>query len=165
MFTPLTCVATATLAVCWAYRTYWALLWYSWRRRSCSTAVLRNLLWIRAKRLAATLSEEADIAAASGTQLSSVKIINRDHQINPDTGAWRPGGGRTCVEGPHLLQHDVVGQIQHQAGELWSSRREEQGRHHFRSCASVILKTTFNHFQPFNPTLLLLESDKAAVGV
>lgn len=87
MFTPLTCVATATLSVCWAYRTYWALLWYSWRRRSCSTAVLRNLLWIRAKRLAATLSEEADIAAASGNQLSSVKTINRDHQTNP--GYWR----------------------------------------------------------------------------
>lgn len=31
------------------------------------------------------------MAAASGTQLSSVKTINREHQMDPDTGAWRPG--------------------------------------------------------------------------
>lgn len=138
----------ATLAACRASRTYWALLWYSWRKRSCSTAVLRNLLWSSSRRLAATLSEEAGVAAASGTQLSSVRTI-KAHQTLRDAGVWRPGAARTCVEGPQLLQHGVVGQTQHQAGELRASGREEQGRRHFGSCVcSFVLKTTSRRFQP-----------------
>lgn len=49
--------------------------------------------------------------------------------------------GRTCGKCLHFLQHDMVGQMKHQTDKLRTSRGEEQGRHHFRSCVCSFILT------------------------
>lgn len=72
------------LSSCWdgQSKTYWAFFWYSWRKRSWSTAVFKNLVLTRWSLFTAMSREDAGIIAASGTQLSSDRDSVQDYLIS-----------------------------------------------------------------------------------